>query len=98
MFGVRTYQMFVSRPRPHGPNVLLGLDVREPGLLHQRFEKGSRTRLQTVFSGCHEEQLVEVFGSVVRGERVVGRLQFQVEVNVFDPSARLGMPDKDGNQ
>ena len=97
MLGVGTYQMFVSRPGSHGPNVLLGLDVREPGLLHQCFENGSRTRFEAAFSGGHEEQLVEVFGSVFLGEGAVRRLPFQVEINVFNPSACLGMPNKDGN-
>ena len=93
----RTYQVFVSGPGPHGPNVLLGLDVREAGLLHQRFENGSRTRVQAALSGRQEEQFVEVFGSVLLGEGVVRRLPFQVEVDVFHPSAWLGVPDRDGN-
>ena len=88
--------MFVRRPCPHGPNVLLGLDVREPGLLHQCFENGSGAWVEAAFSGRHEEQFVEVFGGVVRGEGVVRGLPFHVEVNVFDPSAWPGVPDEDG--
>ena len=90
--------MFVSRPRPHGPKVLLGLDIRKSGLLHQCLENGSGTRVQAAFSRGHEEQFVEVFGSVILGKGVVRRLPFQVEINVFNPSAWLGVPDKDGNQ
>ena len=90
--------MFVSRPGPHGPHVLLRPDVREAGLLHQRFEHGSRAGFQAALPGRHEEDLVEVFGSVVRGEGAVRRIPFEVEINVFDPSAWLGMPDKYGNQ
>ena len=56
-----TYQMFVRRPCPHRPHVLLRPDVREPGLLHQRFEQGSRARFQAALSRRHEEDLVEVF-------------------------------------
>ena len=98
LVGVRTYQMFVRGPCPHGPNVLLGLDVREPGLLHQCFENGSGAWVEAAFSGRHEEQFVEVFGSVVRGEGVVWGLPFQIEINVFDPSAWPGVPEEDGNQ
>ena len=97
MFGVGTYQMFVSRPGSHGPNVLLRLDVREPGLLQQCFKYGSRTRVQADLSGGHDEQFVEVFGSVFLGEGLVRRLPLQVEIDEFNPSACLGMPDKNGN-
>ena len=95
--GVRTYQMFVRRPRSHGPNVLLGLDVREPGLLDQGFENGARTRVDAEFSRGNDEFLVESFGIVFPGERVVRRPPFQVEVDEFDPSAWLGVPDKHGD-
>ena len=89
--------MFVSGPGPHGPNVLLGLDVREPGLLQEGFENRSRTRIEAALSGRLEEELVEVFGSVILGEGVVRRLPFHVEINVFDPSAWPGVPDKNGD-
>lgn len=94
--GVRelvTYQMFVSGPGAHGPDVPFGPHVLEAGVFQPAFEVRARTGLHAAFVGGGEVDSVEDFGGVFFREGVVRGAPFEVEVDALDPAAWYGVPD-----
>lgn len=88
-----TYEMFVSGPGAHGPDVPFGPHVLEAGVFQPAFEVRARTGLHAAFVGGGEVDSVEDFRGVFFREGVVRGAPFEVEVDALDPAAWYRVPD-----
>ncbi len=78
------YQMFISRPGPHGPNESFSFDIFEADFLHPAFKKRAGTWLHVGSSGGVDEYVVEFKRGGLWLQRAVRGCPCEIEIYTFD--------------